>query len=436
MLRVYCRMMSETARRDRGSHVGAATWLAGAALAAVVIVLAARTVALSGDPQVADPEHWGMGDFRDNSYYPVVALRDGRNPYDRASYKAHYPVHYPFPPYSPLALLLYLPFGFLPYDLSRWLYFAATVGLTGALAWTALRMSALRSTPARVLGLAAFLLASRPGHWNLVLGQCAVTLALATYLALAEGRRRPWLGGLGLALAAIKPTFALPLGVLLLADGAWAAVVRGMLLAGLGMALVVVPLVRSAGGPVALVAAMVDNAAWFAAKPDVVAGGGTFRVDLASTVARWLDTPLPAAVETALAVAVLGLGAAAVYRLAAAREDQARVLAASVACATMVSFSYHQNYDLLLLTLPLVATIGGVLQLPATGWDGRRVLLPAALTVPFLNYLASGTAQALTGITVGSTSWRLLMSATGGAVLLAFAMLVVATFRWQRSSPA
>src|SRR5215475_637765 len=128
MIGVYSRMASGAARKAGGSYVGAATLLAGAALVAVVIVLAARTVALSGDPQVASPEHWGMGDFRDNTYYPVVALRDGRNPYDRALYKAHYPVHYPFPPYSPLALLLYLPFGLLPYDLSRWLYFGATVG--------------------------------------------------------------------------------------------------------------------------------------------------------------------------------------------------------------------------------------------------------------------------------------------------------------------
>src|SRR5262249_55530385 len=181
---------------------------------------------------------------------------------------------------------------------------------------------------------------------------------------------------------AIKPTFALPLGLLLVADGAWAAIVRGALLSAGGVAVVAVPLVRAAGGVAALVASIADDAASFVTKPDVVAGGGGFRVDLASTLARWVHGELPGAVETALGVVVLALGAAAVHHLSPARDSRARLLAACTACATIVTSGYHQTYDLLLMTLPLVATVWGALPLPETAWRGFRALLATALMLP------------------------------------------------------
>ena len=48
-------------------------------------------------------------DFRDAIFYPVVALRDGVNPYNADSYFVHYPVGQEFPLYTPIHLLLHAP---------------------------------------------------------------------------------------------------------------------------------------------------------------------------------------------------------------------------------------------------------------------------------------------------------------------------------------
>jgi hypothetical protein len=57
---------------------------------------------------------------------------------------------------------------------------------------------------------------SRPGQWNLLLGQPALELTLPTYAALYNARRAPGLSGLALAISMYKPTFGIPLAVLTL----------------------------------------------------------------------------------------------------------------------------------------------------------------------------------------------------------------------------
>ena len=39
---------------------------------------------------------------RQNFYYPAVAAKDGRNPYDYEDSKAHYPIDRPLPLYTPI----------------------------------------------------------------------------------------------------------------------------------------------------------------------------------------------------------------------------------------------------------------------------------------------------------------------------------------------
>src|SRR6185295_6587426 len=91
------------------------TILAAIAFAAISALVAARTVANLNIPGQPTVERFGLQDFRDNFYYPSVALLDGRNPWNYDDYHAHYPVDRPLPPYSPISLLLNVPLAFLPY---------------------------------------------------------------------------------------------------------------------------------------------------------------------------------------------------------------------------------------------------------------------------------------------------------------------------------
>ena len=159
------------------------------ALGAAVFALAAATVGwrIWAHLDVLTPPYSrqdALVDFRDAVYYPVVEFLAGENPYDRGSVLSRYPVNGTIGLYSPLTLLLHLPFGLLPYRAAELFFVALSFVLVTVLAAAAVRLAGRDADPAVVLGVAAFLVISRPGHWNLFLGQVSLETALATWAAL------------------------------------------------------------------------------------------------------------------------------------------------------------------------------------------------------------------------------------------------------------
>src|SRR5262249_59839063 len=106
--------------------------------------------------------------------------------------------------------------------------------------------------------------------------------------ALFCGRRRPALGAAGVALAALKPTFGLPLAVLLLARGEWTMVVRGLAVAGAVSLAVAAPLVHAAGGAVPLLHSLAANYEGFGELAEVNPFESAYRLDLAALIGRAL----------------------------------------------------------------------------------------------------------------------------------------------------
>ncbi len=177
-------------------------------------------------------EEAALIDYRDAVYYPVVAFLDGENPYDRERVVARYPINNTIGLYSPMTLLVHLPLGFLSYRASEVAYVAASMLLMVVLAVVAWRVNGHVPDAGTVLGLAAVLVITRPGHWNLMLGQVSLPAALATIAALWLAPTRPWLAGLGFAVATFKPTYGLPLLALLAIRREWRALTIGVVLAG------------------------------------------------------------------------------------------------------------------------------------------------------------------------------------------------------------
>ena len=132
-----------------------------------------------------------MNDFYSSVYYPVRAFMDGENPHDRERLKALYPQVEEYPPYLPLNLVLYLPFGLLPPKAAAVAYFIFSAVLTLPLSVLALKLIGVSPSPRRVALVAAVLLLTRPGHWTLISGQHAILLTLLCYLALFYARRAP-----------------------------------------------------------------------------------------------------------------------------------------------------------------------------------------------------------------------------------------------------
>jgi hypothetical protein len=397
--------------------------IAGVAFLSVTALIALRTFWLlnvPGDPAM-DDTHWALCDFRDAVYYPAVSFLQGGNPYG-ASFPRTYPVGSALAPYLPLTLLVHLPFGLMPFTIAEAVHFLLAVALTLVLACLALEVAGLARTTARVLALGTLLLVSRPGHWNLVLGQPTLLVAIGTYLALRWSDDRPWLAAFAFALALVKPSFGLPLGVVMFARGNGGVVVAGTLIAASISAAVVEILVVHAGGATPFLADTLSGFALWNTALDPFVNKVAFygAMDVGALLSRPLGRALVPAEQLGVAGAILGFAALAIRRLGARPEPAARVRSLALACLAVVLAVHHQTYDWLLLApaVTAAATTGGRLE-PA-GHVLLRFVLLVLLSVPALNYLAASTALVALGIT-GPLA-VLVCSANGAALTSALAL--------------
>jgi hypothetical protein len=401
-----------------------------AAFAALLLaagMLAARTVSKLNVPGHPDPERWGLADFRDNAYYPVVALAHGDNPYDAATYTRRYPVGNSLPPYLPLTLALHAPLAILPLEWAELVHWLFTASLALPLAGLALAVCSARRDPTVLMVMAAVVLLSRPGHWNLVLGQSAMLLAVATFGALHCLHARPALSGVLLVVTSIKPSFGVPLAVLMTAMGGGRVVLPAAVVAVLVSLVVAVPLAEAAGGVQALAASMFATVSAFAAKVDVRATGDGFRVDLIGLVGRLCGREAGLVGELLMSAGILAIGVLAVLRVRRSQRDEAH-LAVSVTCVTVLMCMYHNAYDALLLVLPVTAALTARRLRPWSSHPGVHLVLVVCLAIPLVNYLASDTAMGILGATRGMGFWVAIMSVNGVALVLAFAILVAAAW--------
>jgi hypothetical protein len=358
---------------------------------------------------------YGLHDFRDVFYYPAVAVLDGHNPYDPTVFRSTYPVARPLAPYAPTMLLLHLPLGLLPYQVAEWTHFTLNMTLMLILAYLCLEACGLPTVTASVFGLGVLILLGRPAHMTLYIGQCAAYLVAATYLALLLGERRPVLAGLALAVACAKPTFGIPLCAVMLARGDRAALVWGLGIAALAGAAMVAVLAPAAGGIGPLVVSIRGSYARLMQDPSANAVSSLIRLDVVALVGHLGGQ----AAESATTLLIIAAGTTAVWRITRAGRPDARLRSACVACVMILACMYHQSYDGLLLTLPLVALASGRLAAaPMT-----RALALVAMLVPLANYLATDTAVGALG--VSGMARTILGSVNGAALLVAFVAVTV-----------
>ncbi len=186
-------------------------------------------------------------DFRDAVYYPVVALADGVNPYDPARYYLAYPVGQEFPLYSPVHLVLHVPLAALDLDDARATYFGVNLVLMLVLAGASLRLAGFRVRADATFAVGTLLLLSGPGKLDLRNGEPTLLIVLACYLALAARTTQPARSVAGVVVALAKPTFGVPLAIVLTCRRRVREVVVGIAIAA-GISLVVADPARGRRG--------------------------------------------------------------------------------------------------------------------------------------------------------------------------------------------
>ncbi|MCG3198071.1 MAG: hypothetical protein GHCLOJNM_02565 [bacterium] len=365
---------------------------------------------------------WAYAAYRDATYYPVRAFLEGKNPYDPKEYLVSYPVGDVLPPYLPMTLLIHLPFGLVSFKASAVLYLLFTLALTLVLAGLCLRMAGVGPTAARVLLLGTFILLTRPGQNNLLLGECTVVSVMATYATLFLARQAPKAASVAFAFACFKPTFGAPLGVLLLARRDWKVAIFGGLIAALLSAAAAGVIVLNVGlGPFVASALSAYDAS--EDHPDSHPASSPSRIDAKGLIGRLLGEDPGVGSELLLAAILLGLGGWGARLLAVPSEtDESRSLAVTLTSLVILTSIFHQPYDLILLVFPLLSILEGWKRLPWSEHPFSGVVLALLLSFLLFNYLGSATALARLGIHPREPAWVLLSSAGGVALLAALGL--------------
>jgi len=387
-----------------------------------------------------------LNDFNAAVYCPVSAFVHGRNPYDRPQLFQSCPARVycrgsvsgkpegrfnrydpescassdVFPPFLPATLILHAPFALLSMNSAGVVYFLLNVGLAAGLVVFALWMTGGRVSSADVFLGAGLLLLSRPGQWNLLLGQSALELTLATYIALYCAHGSPRVSGAALAFAAYKPTFGIPLGLLMLARGDRRAVAWGAgftLILNLPPALV---LTHRAGGPETFFAELMRSQAAAQAINDPTSR--VFSVDLPGLLSRWIGSWIGAGPYLLISLLVLVAAARAIRAADSRWRGQGANLSATLVCLGILLSMHHNAYDLVLLIAPVVFLARSSLPPPLVRPQWRLGLL-ALYALLGANYVT--TLSVLHHLEHNRPVW-LALASLNGALLLGIFLIYLA----------
>jgi hypothetical protein len=224
-----------------------------------------------------------------------------------------------------------------------------------------------------------------------------------------------------------KPTFGIPLALLLVCRRR----VRAALI-GTGAAIAIsiaaaIPLAQAAGGLTQLIDALRSDL-------DVTSRsfqsriGSDLRIDAVNTLARVTGLRPSETAATALGLTLLAVGAWAVWRLHA-RDPQSdhTELAVTLAALVILVPIFRVGYDLLLLTWPILLLLR---RRPRDAiWPGRlRTALVVLLLIPMVDPIGWSVVATVLGRD-GIADHLLGPTALGLCLLAAFAICCVAAFR-------
>lgn len=305
-------------------------------------------------PGPFDPSRQGFCDFHNGVYYPALAVRDQVSPFGQ-KFAAEYSVSRPMPLHAPYLFALHVPYTWfdLPLaDLLHYLVMSAELLLIAALAWVVAREA--WNWPL-VFGLAAVLAASRSGYGTLFTGYMTFELVIGAILAL-HFADRSWWGTVGFVLCAAKPTYGIPLAILLLARGNWRTVTWGCLVAGLLSAATLSWLLAGMGWEQFLEEIRTAQEA-HRADPNEIPQFNWTRVDFLAVVAKWTRWQ-PGDWEHLLwMLPLIALPCAALWFSRRTRDEGLADPAGLLSSVALVSTLYHHYYDLLVLVPATLALL-------------------------------------------------------------------------------
>ena len=389
----------------------------------------------------------GYRDFHNAIYFPVRALITGVNPYSKAYELSYHPDSLGFPPFAPANVLLHAPLGFLTVNAAEIAYLVFNICLLIFICWFCVRKTSYPYVVGAVFLMAGLMVISRPGLLNFLGLQMTLLLVVGTLLALEYSESSPILSGFGLLLACCKPTYAVPLAVIMLFRRNFSAFAMGVMV----FAIVNV-------GAVWIIASQNGGVENFVEEAKVVYGSQVeapvetpevrtswSRIDLHSVIARWLDVSEVKHLGLLIPLGVLAIGGFFIWmEIDPEHRTGINSRTGLLAIIVLLTCIYHQPYDCLLLWIPLAALFLGDPKVIQGFGSVSRFLLVMLLMIPMVNFVSTKLVLDRLGIDDGVSSiplgggveqflhvwpWKLAVTLNGIALLLAAVIVVMAILR-------
>ena len=385
----------------------------------------------------------GMSDFHNGVYFPSKAFAQSINPY-ASEVCDHFPMSRSSPPYSPVIFILHQPFTWLDLPAGDIAFFAYNLFLIAGLAWCTVHTIRKLVKPDsrcllnwvgddRLTAIWAFglIMLSRPGHITLFTGYFTVQLIIGTLMSLHYARSKPWLAGFGMLLASGKPTYIIPLLILMFFRRDFKAMIIGFIMcaivagAGIGW-------MASTSSVASVFEGVWEGQVAFHADPSELPVNTWTRLDVMGMIAKnaHLD---PSSTQYLIGMLLMILPVGWLIWRVRDHEtnDQSLGLTASIACLALLITIYHHSYDaMLILPLWLALLLGGQ---AAFGWlrTWERFALIVLLSVTVVNYVATLRFRELLKVDNQSIVWNVITSANGLSLTLAMILLLVVSLRNQ-----
>ncbi len=401
------------------------------AIIAIIGASAARSVWRYDDPVVAqfDRAQQGQFDFHNGVYFPSQAFLDGVSPYGQA-FAESYPVTRSLPMMSPLVVLIHSPLALLPVRAAEIIYFAINCGLMLWLAWYCVNWMPSSTTRTTWFLLATLtIVASRSGHTTLFTGYLTALMVVGTLLALTNAHSRPWLSAIGVTIASCKPTYAIPLFLLMLARGDHRAALRGLMLSIVGACLAIGRLLLVTSPTQLWQDLQQGQSAHMADAYEFPVNTWT-RIDALALVAKWFELVPGEAIHLGVMVLLLPIPALALWRLQFVKHHQYPAgLSSGLIAASMLAALYHHVYDALLI-FPIA--FGLILCEPSTERGSPRLRLVIALLLLLVAWNYPSSEMFLKLAPLNEVQHRMLTST--GPIAMTAAWLGLCAMPWLPAS--
>lgn len=413
---------------------GRRAWAIGGVL---FLILATAFVGLRTYRNYAEPSRefdWGsrgMSDFY-TFYNYSKAFGDGVNPYSKDIMEnPDYVVPRNSAPFSPATFLPYMALSLVPLKVASVIFFVINWMMFGVLAWCCISMSRIKFDPVLWLWVFGFLVFSRPGHLSMFTGYFTVMLAIGTIVALHFSKSNPLLSGVGFLVAAIKPTYAIPLMLLMLARRDFkAAVIGGMLT--IGLALGCFAWLSSHSDVQSVIDGVRSGQEAFHNDPTEEPFNSWTRVDVPSMAAKLMHRVPGSAEYLVVMLVLLIVPCVAIWRCSGHEveneqaEKGAGSLSALVAVLALLVTIYHNSYDCLVVSVAMVAMLLHGSQLKTALPRFASLIVGILLAVPMINYASTRAVREKLGFEQSDSIWQLITMSN--AICLALALLIAIFF--------